>query len=345
MEKSEKDNLNGQIILYQTLDGKVSVNVRFEDETFWLTQKVIAELFSTERSVITKHLSNIFEEEELDKESTCAKFAQIQTEGKREVTRLMEFYNLDAIIAVGYRVNSKKATRFRQWATQTLREYIQKGFVLNDDMLKNGRAFGRDYFDELLERIREIRASERRAYQKIADIFEQCSYDYDKNSETTREFYAFVQNKLHFSITGKTAAELISERVSLDHPTMGLTTWKAAPDGKIIKSDVSIAKNYLNENEISRLNRIVTMFIDYAELMAEDGILMSMADWLAETDNFLASTRRKILQGKGRFSHEQAVKKSENIYAQFRIRQDKNYISQFDIEMEKYLKGNIEDER
>jgi hypothetical protein len=209
-------------------------------------------------------------------------------------------------------------------------------------MLKNGRAFGRDYFDELLERIREIRASERRAYQKIADIFEQCSYDYDKNSELTREFYAFVQNKLHFAITGKTAAELIAERVSLDHPTMGLTTWKAAPDGKIIKRDVSVAKNYLNEKELSRLNRIVTMFIDYAELMAEDEVLMSMADWLRETDTFLTNNRRKVLDGKGRVSHEDAVKKAEDIYGQFRIRQDAEYISEFDREMAKYLKG-IED--
>jgi len=186
-KQNSPNNSEGQIILYQTEDGKVSVSVRFGDETFWLAQKAMAELFGVERSVITKHLKNIFDEEELDRESTCAKIAQVQTEGGREVTRTIEFYNLDAIIAVGYRVNSKKATRFRQWATRTLREYIQKGFILNDDLLKNGRAFGRDYFDELLERIREIRASERRAYQKIADVFEQCSYDYDKTSETTRQ--------------------------------------------------------------------------------------------------------------------------------------------------------------
>jgi len=342
MNTDEHNNINGQIILYQTENSKISVNVRFENETFWMAQKAIAELFDTDRSVITKHLINIFQEEELDKDSTCAKFAQVQSEGNRQVTRDVEFYNLDAIIAVGYRVNSKKATRFRQWATRTLREFVQKGFILNDDMLKNGRAFGRDYFDELLERIREIRASERRAYQKIADVFEQCSYDYDKNSETTRAFYAFVQNKLHFSIAGKTAAELISERVSLNHPTMGLTTWKSAPDGKIIKSDVSVAKNYLNEKELSRLNRIVTMFIDYAELMAEDEVVLSMADWLAETDNFLTNNRRKILHGKGRVSHDDAVKKAKDVYEQFRIRQDREYISQFDIEMEKYLKGNTE---
>ena len=219
---------------------------------------------------ISKHLQNIYEEEELTRDATVSKMETVQEEGSRQVRRTLEHYNLDAIIAVGYRVNSKKATRFRQWATKTLKEYITKGFVLNDDMLKNGKPFGRDYFDELLERIREIRASERRAYQKIADVFEQCSYDYDKNSETTKAFYAFVQNKLHFAVTGKTAAELISERATLDSPTMGLTTWKGAPDGKILKSDTLVAKNYLNEKELSRLNRLVTMFIDYAELMAED---------------------------------------------------------------------------
>ena len=332
----------GIIVLYQSDDGKVTVNVRFENETFWLTQKAIAELFDTERSVITKHLSNIYEEEELDKDSTCAKIAQVQTEGSREVTRTIEFYNLDAIIAVGYRVNSKKATRFRQWATKTLREYIQKGFVLNDDMLKNGKPFGRDYFDELLERIREIRASERRAYQKIADLFEQCSYDYNSNSDLTRQFYSFVQNKLHYAVTGKTSAELIAERVMLDHPTMGLTTWKAAPGGKIVKSDVTIAKNYLNKKEISQLNRIVTMFIDYAELMAEDEVLMSMADWLKETDTFLTSNRRRVLESKGTVSHKDATNKAEGVYKQFRVRQDEHYISEFDRDMVKYLKGKKE---
>ena len=220
-----------------------------------------------------------------------------------------------------------------------MREYIQKGFVLNDDYLKNGRPFGRDYFNELLERIREIRASERRAYQKIADIFEQTSCDFDKSSQTTKDFYAFVQNKLHVAITGKTAAELISERVSIGHPTMGLTTWKAAPDGKIIKSDVTIAKNYLNEKEMSRLNRIVTMFIDYAELMAEDGVQMHMADWLRETDNFLKANRRQVLTHKGKVSHKDAVQKAESVYKDFRKKQDADYISNFDREMAKYFRG------
>ena len=336
MEHEEK------IILYTTDSGKVTVSVRFENENFWMTQKAIAELFDVQVPAITKHLKNIYDEEELTREATVSKMEIVQIEGTREVSRLVDFYNLDAIIAVGYRVNSKKATRFRQWATKTLHEYIQKGFVLNDELLKNGKPFGKDYFDELLERIREIRASERRAYQKIADVFEQCSYDYDKNSNLTREFYAFVQNKLHFAITGKTAAELIAERVNLEHPTMGLTTWKAAPDGKIIKQDVTIAKNYLNEKELSRMNRIVTMFIDYAELMAEDEVLMSMEDWIRETDNFLQNNRRKVLEGKGTISHEDAAKKAEEIYGQFRVRQDKNYISQFDKEMAKYLKGEVD---
>lgn len=256
-------NQEDKIVLYTTDSGKVTISVRFECETFWMSQKAIAELFDVQIPAVAKHLKNIFEDEELIREATISKMEMVQTEGMRNVTRLVDFYSLDAIIAVGYRVNSKKATRFRQWATQTLHEFIQKGFVLNDELLKNGKPFGKDYFDELLERIREIRASERRAYQKIADVFEQCSCDYDKNSNLTREFYAFVQNKLHYAITGKTAAELIAGRVSLELPTMGLTTWKAAPDGKIIKRDVVVAKNYLNEKELSRLNRIVTMFIDY----------------------------------------------------------------------------------
>ena len=329
----------GEILLYENGGEKEFVSVVFQDETFWLTQSGMAELFDCTPENILQHLKHIFAEEELTPEATTKKFLVVRQEGSRQVRRTLDHYNLDAIIAVGYRVNSKKATRFRQWATKTLKEYIQKGFVLNDEMLKNGRPFGRDYFDELLERIREIRASERRAYQKIADIFEQCSYDYDKNSETTRAFYAFVQNKLHFAVTGKTAAELISERATLDSPTMGLTTWKGAPDGKILKSDVLVAKNYLNEKEISRLNRLVTMFIDYAELMAEDAQLMSMEDWLRETDRFLANNRRNVLEGKGHISRDQAVKKVGEIYEQFRKKQDADYISDFDRAMEQYLKG------
>ncbi len=329
----------GEVLLYSDESGKEYVSVVFKDETFWLTQSGMAELFACTADNISLHLKNIYADGELTPVATTEKFSVVRKEGSRDVTRAIDHYNLDAIIAVGYRVNSKKATRFRQWATKTLREYIQKGFVINDEMMKNGRPFGRDYFDELLERIREIRASERRAYQKIADVFEQCSYDYDKNSETTKAFYAFVQNKLHYAVTGKTAAELISERATLNSPTMGLTTWKGAPDGKILKSDTLIAKNYLNEKEVSRLNRLVTMFIDYAELMAEDEQPMSMQDWLNETDRFLTNNRRRVLDGKGHVSREAAAKKVSGIYEEFRKKQDAEYVSEFDREFEKYLKG------
>lgn len=333
----------GEILLYSNGSDKEYVSVVFKDETFWLTQKAMAELFDVNVPAVSKHLQNIYEEQELSRDATISKMETVRQEGERQVKRTVDFYNLDAIIAVGYRVNSKKATHFRQWATKTLKEYIQKGFVLNDEMMKNGRPFGKDYFDELLERIREIRASERRAYQKIADVFEQCSYDYDKNSETTKAFYAFVQNKLHYAVTGMTAAELISERATLDSPTMGLTTWKGAPDGKILKSDTLVAKNYLNEKELAHLNRLVTMFIDYAELMAEDEQLMSMQDWLDETDRFLTNNRRKVLNSKGHISREAAAKKVGAIYEEFRKKQDAEYISEFDREMAKYLKGGEPD--
>ena len=332
----------GEVLLYSDESGKEYISVVFKDETFWLTQKAMAELFDVQTPAISKHLKNIFADGELEENMVVSKMETTTRHGAvqgKTQTNDTKFYNLYAIIAVGYRVNSKKATRFRQWATKTLKEYIQKGFVLNDELMKNGRPFGKDYFDGLLERIREIRASERRAYQKIADVFEQCSYDYDKNSETTKAFYAFVQNKLHYAVTGKTAAELISERATPDSPTMGLTTWKGAPDGKILKSDTLLAKNYLNEKELSRLNRLVTMFIDYAELMAEDEQFMSMQDWLNETDRFLENNRRKVPDGKGRISREAATKKVGANYDQFRKKQDAEYISEFDRQTEKYLKG------
>lgn len=327
------------IVLYQIDDTNICVNVIYKDETFWLTQRAMAELFDCSSDNISLHLRNIYKEEELTEDATAEIFSVVQKEGNRDVKRKAKCYNLDAIIAVGYRVNSKKATKFRQWSTKTLKEYITKGFVLNDDMLKNGKPFGKDYFDELLERIREIRASERRAYQKITDVFEQCSYDYDKNSETTRAFYAFVQNKLHFAVTGQTAAELIYDRADAEKPTMGLTTWKDAPNGKILKRDIVVAKNYLNEKEMSRLNRLVTMFIDYAELMAEDEVLMSMQDWVDQTNQFLSNNRRKVLEGKGKISREQAIEKATKEYDIFRVRQDQEYISEFDKRTEKYFKG------
>ena len=332
-------NKEHEIVLHQIDDTNVCVNVVYNEETFWLTQKAMAELFEVNVPDISKHLNNIFKEGELEKNATVSKMEIVQKEGNRQVKRNTEFYNLDAIIAVGYRVNSKKATRFRQWATKTLKEYIIKGFVLNDDMLKNGKPFGKDYFDELLEKIREIRASERRAYQKITDIFEQCSYDFDKNSIETKNFYAFVQNKLHYAVTGQTAAEIVYARADAEQPTMGLTTWKDAPDGKILKRDVMVAKNYLNEKELRQLNRLVTMFIDHAVLMAEDEVLMSMKDWLDQTNSFLKNIRRNVLEGKGHISHEQAIDKASKEYELFRVKQDKLYMSEFDKEVEKYLKG------
>ena len=332
-------NQEHEVVLYQIEGTNICVNVMFKEETFWMTQKAMANLFDCTTDNISLHLKNIYKEKELEEEATTELFSIVQNEGQRNVTRKVKCYNLDAIMAVGYRVNSKKATRFRQWATITLKEYITKGFVLNDDMLKNGKPFGKDYFEELLERIREIRASERRAYQKITDVFEQCSYDYDKNSEITKNFYAFVQNKLHFAVTGKTVAELIYERADSEKPAMGLTTWKEAPNGKVLKRDIGIAKNYLNEKELSRLNRLVTMFIDYAELMAEDEILMSMQDWVEQTNQFLMNNRRKVLDGKGKISHDIAMQKAEKEYEVFRVRQDREYVSEFDREIEKYLKG------
>ena len=337
MDKELKET--AEILLYSLDDSNIYVDVYFEDENFWLTQKSMSELFECSTDNISLHLKNIYEDEELTEDSTTEYFSVVRKEGTRSVKRSIKFYNLDAIIAVGYRVNSKKATRFRQWATKTLKEYITKGFVLNDDMLKNGKPFGKDYFDELLEKIREIRASERRAYQKITDIFEQCSYDYDKNSDVTKGFYSFVQNKLHYAVTGHTAAEIIMDRSDSSKPTMGLTTWKDAPDGKILKRDVLVAKNYLNEKEISKLNRLVTMFIDYAELMAEDEILMSMNDWIKQTNIFLKNNRRNVLEGKGHVSHKDAVDKAVSEYKIFRKRQDKEYISEFDKQVEKYIKG------
>jgi hypothetical protein len=264
----------------------------------------------------------------------------VQTEGERQVARSVEFYNLDAVIAVGYRVNSLKATHFRIWATNTLREFVVKGFVLDDQMLKNGRAFGKDYFDELLEKIREIRASERRAYQKIADVFEQCSSDYRGNSEETQLFYQVVQNRLHFASAGKTAAEIVFERADSTMPHMGLTTWKNSPRGKVLKSDVSIAKNYLNEMEVSKLNRLVTMFIDFAELRALNRQVMKMSDWLGQVEKFLNFTDQQILRNAGKISHEMALAKAHEEYEKFRVKQDRDYLSDFDQAFARYLKGD-----
>jgi len=302
--------MENKIILYSTALGNVNINVTYQNENFWLSQKSIAQLFGVEVPAISKHLANIYETNELQKEATISILEIVQVEGERNVKRNVEFYNLDAIIAVGYRVNSKQATQFRICATNTLKEFIIKGFVLNDEMLKNGKPFGKDYFDELLERIREIRNSERRLYQKLGDVFEQCSADYSKNAEQTQLFYKMVQNKLHFAITGKTAAEIVFNRVDKTKAFMGLTTWKNSPDGKILKSDVSIAKNYLAENEIGDLNLLVSAFLDLAEFQARRNQVMNMNDWLDRTNRFLDSNSLDILLNAGAISHEQAVEKA-----------------------------------
>jgi hypothetical protein len=319
--------MEDKIILYQNEAGNVNISVTYLKDTFWLTQKAIAELFNCSTDNVSLHLKNIFNSEELVQNSVTEEFSATASDGKNYKTK---FYNLDAIIAVGYRVNSKQATQFRIWATQTLRTFIIKGFVLNDDMLKNGKSFGKDYFDELLERIREIRTSERRLYQKLGDIFEQCSADYAKNAEETKLFYKMVQNKLHFAITGKTAAEIIFNRADKTKDFMGLTSWKNSPDGKILKSDVSIAKNYLAENEIGDLNLLVSAFLDLAEFQARRNQLMNMNDWLERTNKFLDSNSLDILPNAGNISHEQAVEKAHKEYEQFRIVQDKKYISDLD---------------
>lgn len=327
--------IEGDLILYSTSDGTVRLEVVYQDETFWLSQKRMADLFGVTVPTISHHLKEIFESEELARDPTIRTFRTVQIEGGREVARDIEFYHLDAIIAVGYRVNSRQATQFRIWATRTLREYIIKGFVLDDERLKQGKPFGKDYFDELLERIREIRASERRFYLKITDIYEQCSIDYQKDAEITQTFFKTVQNKLHWAITGKTAAELIAERASADKPNMGLTTWKKGPAGKIQKSDVTIAKNYLIEKEIKELERIVSMYLDYAELQAARLIPMKMGDWVQRLDAFLRFNEYEILTSAGSVSREVARRLAEGHYEKFRVEQDERFESDFDVEVAK----------
>lgn len=327
---------SSRVVLYTTADGKVTVDVFFDADNFWLTQRAMSDLFGVQTPAINKHLKNIFASGELLEDAVISILETTAADGKNYPTR---YYNLDAVIAVGYRVNSVKATHFRIWATQTLREFMVKGFVLNDQMLKNGRGFGKDYFDELLERIREIRASERRAYQKIADVFEQCSSDYRGNSEETQLFFQIVQNQLHFATTGQTAAEIVHGRADAEKPFMGLTTWRNAPQGKILKSDVTVAKNYLNEGELSKLNRLVGMFIDFAELRALNQQLMTMKDWLKYVEKFLNFTDQQILRHAGKISHEMAVAKAHTEYERFRVKQDLAFTSDFDLALAKYLKG------
>lgn len=325
----------GDLILYRTADNTVRLEVLYEGETFWLDQRRMAELFGVDVRTVNEHLRNIYDSGELSEAATLRKIRMVRTEGTREVARDITFYNLDAIISVGYRVNSAQATQFRIWATQTLREFIIKGFVLDDERLKLNKRFGKDYFDELLERIREIRASERRFYLKIADIYEQCSIDYDKHAETTQTFFKTVQNKLHWAVTGKTAAELIAERADAGKPSMGLTTWKNAPNGKILKSDVSVAKNYLIEREIKELERIVSMYLDYAENQAARQIPMKMADWVAKLDAFLQFNEYEVLANAGKVSAEVGKRLAEEQYDEFRVRQDREFESDFEAEVKR----------
>ncbi|MCC8130161.1 MAG: virulence RhuM family protein [Ruminococcus sp.] len=327
-----------QFLLYRSAEEDVSVNAVVKDETIWLTQKAMAELFGVEVPAISKHLSNIYEEGELVRERTVSKMESVQTEGNRNVRRQVDYYNLDAIISVGYRVNSRRATRFRIWATGILKEYMTKGFVLDDDRLKQGKTvFGEDYFRELLERVRSIRASERRIWQQITDIFAECSIDYDEDSKITQDFYAMVQNKFHYAIVGQTAAEIVYTHADKTKEHMGLTTWKNAPDGRILKSDVSVAKNYLDERQIRQLERAVSGYFDYIEDLIERENTFTMEEFAASVNEFLSFRKYDILKDKGRISAKEAKAKAEAEYLEFNKTQ--KITSDFDKEVKKMLES------
>ena len=330
--KIELQKLNN-FVIFKTDQGKVNIDVFFANDTLWLTQKIMADLFETTKQNISLHLKNIFKDKELLEKSVVKEFLTTAKDGKPYQTK---FYSLDAIIAVGYRINSKKATKFRIWATKTLNEFIVKGFVLDDERLKQIKHFGKDYFGELLERIREIRSSERRLYQKITDIYA-LSADYDKNADITKNFFATVQNKLHWAITGRTAAEIIYTEADAKKAFMGLKVWKNSPDGKVIKNDISIAKNYLSKKHISELNQIVSTYLDLAENRANRGIVMNMKDWIVFLNRFLELSDYPILAHKGKVSAEKAKIKVESEYKKFRVEQDKYYVSDFDKEAKKIL--------
>jgi hypothetical protein len=334
-----------EVLVYTTPNGGVRVEVFYRSETFWLSQRRMAELFGVEVPTINYHCKEIFSSNELREEGTVRKIRTVQKEGARDVARDVDFYNLDMVIAVGYRVNSFQATQFRIWATNTLREFIVKGFVLDDERLKQAKQFGADYFEELLERIREIRASERRFYLKITDIYEQCSTDYDPNVEITKTFFKTVQNKLHWAITGQTAAGIIAGRVDATGLNMGLTTWKNAPAGRITRSDVTVAKNYLAEKEIKALERIVSMYLDFAELQATRRVGMRMADWVQRLDAFLQFNEYEILTNPGSVSHEVAKALAEGEYEKFRVVRDRETLSDFEREVKRLEARSRPDKR
>lgn len=334
------ENLIGNennIIFYSDEEGNTKVEVILKEDNVWLNANAIANLFNVKRPAIVKHINNIYNDAELDKDSTCSILEQVQKEGNRNVLRKKDYYNLDMIISIGFRVNSKKAIKFRTWANKIIKEYMVKGFALNDDRFINGNRFETRYFDELLERIKTIRVSERMAYQKITDIFIATSADYNKESEEAYTFFKIVQNKLHYAITGKTAAELIYERVDSEKKHMGLTNWKNSPDGLIYKYDVGIAKNYLDEDELKKLDRLTLSFLDYAEDMAVEHKLMTMNDWIDTTDKLLKFRDKKVLKSSGKISHKRAIEKAENEYEKFRNIQDTEYISSMDEMYKKYL--------
>lgn len=334
-----KENSFSEILLYTTANGAVKVEIYLQNENIWLSQQKIADLFGVERTVVTKHLGNIFKSGELEELVVCANFAHTTQHGAiqgKTQEKEVKYYNLDAIISVGYRVNSSKATAFRIWATERLKEYIIKGYTMDDERLKNpNNIFGKDYFEEQLARIRDIRSSERRFYQKITDIYSQCSADYNANDELTKQFFATVQNKLHFAITGQTAAELVYKRADSEKEHMGLTTWKNAPQGNIRKTDVTIAKNYLVKTELEKLNQIVTMYLDYADLQAKNGKLMYMKDWVQKLDAFLQFNEQDILQDTGKVTAEIAKLFAESEYDKYNMNLLKNYESDFDKEIKK----------
>ena len=336
-------NSTAEFLMFTAQDGKDSIETRYENETVWLTQKLIAELFEVDISTVNEHLKNIYKNNELVESSTIGKFPIVQKEGNRNVKRTIAFYNLDAIISVGYRVNSVRATQFRQWATTVLKEFAIKGFVLDKKRLENGSYLNENYFEELLAEIREIRLSERKFYQKVTDIYA-TSLDYNKDAKTTKEFFTKVQNKLHFSIHGHTAAELIYKRTDNKKEKMGLTSWENSPDGKILKPDVSIAKNYLTKDEIESLGRIVNAYLDLAEARAKRKIPMTMQDWAERLDSFLKFDDREILQNAGKITAQIAKDKAESEFEKYRIVQDRLFQSDFDKLIMKQLKNEGGDE-